>query len=157
MANFYIDTACENTSGFDSGYDVFNEYLWQDSDHAVIHHALDCETDDLIAYFSLLSSALLHGEPAKLNVASAIELKMFAMDKRYHGSDLSSKLLDAVITTIEQYANIYVGAEVIVLYSVPASAVVNLYKSKGFVEIDGDFTAFKSTFTEGCIPMYKLL
>jgi len=155
--NFYIDTVCENTTGFDSGYKVFNEYLHKNADSATFHFILDSETDGLIAYFSLLSSALLYGDPSNLNAIPAIELKMFALDKRYHGSELSSELLDAIITTIQLYASKYVGADAIVLYSVPATGVVALYKSKGFVEVGGLLTAFKDEFTEGCIPMYMIL
>jgi len=155
--NFYIDTVCDDTTGFDSGYNVFNEYLFQSSDSAAVHYILDGATDDLIAYFSLITSALLHGNPANLNAIPAIELKMFALDKRYHGSELSSKLLDAIITTIQHYASKYVGADAIILYSVPAEGVVRLYKSKGFIEVGGLLTAFKDEFTEGCIPMYMVL
>jgi len=79
------------------------------------------------------------------------------LDKHYHRSKLSSKLLDAVITTIQHYSNKFVGADAIVLYSVPAEGVVNLYKSKGFNEVGGLYTAFKDEFTEGCIPMYMVL
>ena len=155
--NFYIDTACSNPAGFDSGYSVFNEYLLNSSDSAVIHYILDAETDDLVAYFSLLSSALLHGDPKNLNAIPTIELKMFALDKRYHGSDLSSDLLDAIIATIQLYSNKYIGADAAILYSVPAKGVINLYKSKGFIEVGGLLTAFKDEFTEGCIPMYMVL
>jgi len=155
--NFYIDTVCEDTSGFDSGYSVFNEYLFYRDDSAAVHYILDGDTDGLIAYFSLMTSALLHGDPVNLNAIPAIELKMFALDKRYHGLELSPKLLDAIIMTIQHYASKYVGADAIVLYSVPAEGVVKLYKSKGFIEVGGLLTAFKDEFTEGCIPMYMVL
>jgi len=155
--DFYIDTNCVDITGFDSGYRVFNKYLLQSSDSAVTHYILDAETDEIIAYFSILSSALLHGDPSNLNAISAIELKMFALDKRYHGSDLSSELLDAIIVTIKHYSNKYVGADVIILYSVPAERVIKLYKSKGFIELGESLTAFKDEFTEGCVPMYMVL
>jgi len=157
IKNFYIDTVCDDISGFDSGYCVFNEYLQRSNDSAVTHYILDSETDIVIAYFSLLSSALLHGDPVNLNAIPAIELKMFALDKRYHGSELSSELLDAVLMTIHHYSNRYVGADVIILYSVPVEGVMKLYKSKGFVEVGESLTAFKDKFTEGCIPMYMVL
>jgi len=155
--NFYINTTCDDITGFDSGYRVFNEYLSQSNDSAVTHYILDAETDEIIAYFSLLSSALLHGDPSNLNAISAIELKMFALDKRFHGLDLSSELLNAIIVTIKHYSNKYVGADVIILYSVPVKRVINLYRSKGFIELGESLTAFKDEFTEGCVPMYMVL
>ena len=157
IVNFYIDIGCDDVTRFDSGYTVFNEYLQNSDDSAVIHYVMDADTDDLIAYFSLLASALLYGDPANLNAVPAIELKMFALDRRYHGSELSSELLDAVITTIQLYANRYIGADVIVLYSVPVDGVMKLYKSKGFIEVGDLLTAFKDQFTEGCIPMYMAM
>jgi len=155
--SFYIDTVCDDITGFDSGYKVFNKYLSQSGDSAVTHFIFNAETDEIIAYFSLLSSALLHGDPANLNAIPAIELKMFALDKSYQGSDLSSELLDAVIMTIQHYSNKFIGADVVVLYSVPVDKVTKLYMSKGFVKVGGLFTAFKDEFTEGCIPMYMVL
>jgi len=118
---------------------------------------LNAETDDVVAYFSLLSSALLHGDPVNLNAIPAIELKMFALDKHYHGSDLSSELLDAIIVTIQHYSNKYIGADVVILYSVPVERVISLYKSKGFIELGESLTAFKDELTEGCVPMYMVL
>ena len=157
MIDFYIDTVCDDTMSFDSGYSVFNEYLRSGADSAVVHYILDSESDNLIAYFSLISSAIIHDDPDKLNAISAIELKMFALDKRYHGLNLSSIPLDAVIKTIKHFSNRYVGANVILLYSVPVSHIIQLYESKGFKQLGKDLTAFRSYFTEGCIPMYMAL
>ena len=103
--SFYIDTVCETIKNFDSGHSVFNEYLQYIADSAVVHYILDSANDNLIAYFSLVSSAILHGDPEKLNAIPAIELKMFALDKHYHGANLSSVLLDAVIKTIQNCAS----------------------------------------------------
>ena len=155
--DFYIDTVCDDITSFDSGYAVFNEYLRFSADSAVVHYILDSESDNLIAYFSLISSAIIHDDPVKLNAISAIELKMFALDKHYQGANLSSVLLDAVIKTIQHFSNYYVGANVILLYSVPVSHIIQLYESKGFKKIGDNLTAFRSNFTEGCIPMYMAL
>ena len=155
--NFYIDTVCGNTDGFDSGFSVFNEYLTAPFDSAVIHYIMDIESDRLIAYFSLLSSALMDGEPAKLNIAPAIEIKMFAIDKNYQGTGLASVLFDSAISMVQHYATSSIGADLVILYSVPVAHVVELYKRCGFHRIEGPFTAFRSPFTEGCVPMYKVL
>ena len=154
IIEFYIDTVCEDVSGFDSKYRVFNEYIKHSGDSAVIHYIMESETDKLIAYFSVLSSALLYGDPINLNAIPAIELKMFALDKRYQGLNLSSILLDAVIKTIQYYSDKYVGADILILYSVPVDQVIELYESKGFQRIENTLTAFKSDFTDGCVPMF---
>ena len=58
QADFYVDTVCDDVSGFDSGHKVFNDYLFLKYDDAVIHYILDAESTKLIAYFALISSAL---------------------------------------------------------------------------------------------------
>ena len=155
--DFYIDTVCDDISNFDSNHRVFNEYMLCSGDSAVIHYIMEAETDVLIAYFSVLTSALLYGDPSNLNAIPAIELKMFALDKRYQGLNLSSILLDAVIKTIQYYSDKYVGADILILYSVPVDRVIELYESKGFLQIEGALTAFKSDFTDGCVPMFLAL
>lgn len=154
MDSFYIDTTCNDVSGFDSNRRVFNEYLWFQSDTAVMHYIMESATDRLVAYFSLTASSVLFGDPNNLNTIPAIELKMFALDKNYQGAGMASVLLDAVIKTIIYYSKEYIGADVIILYSVPVDHVIQLYESKGFIRIGGVLTAFRSNFTEGCVPMF---
>ena len=157
MTDFYIDTDCGDISDFDSGHEVFDDYLRRQYDGSAIHYIVETETDRLIAYFSLVASALMTGDPASLNAASAIELKMFALDKRFQGTGIAPVLLEAVIDMISFYASEYVGAEFITLYSVPIDHVARLYERNGFQRVEGALTAFKSDFTEGCIPMFKAL
>ena len=157
ILDFYIETECEDISGFDSKHHVFNEYIQHSGDSAVIHYIMEAETDRLIAYFSVLTSALLYGDPKNLNAIPAIELKMFALDKHYQGLNISSTLLDAIIKTIQYYSDKYVGADILILYSVPVGHVIELYESKGFQQIEGTLTAFKSEFTDGCVPMFLTL
>ena len=155
--DFYTDTVCNDISSFDSGYSVFNDYLHYRDDSAVIHYIFDSESEDLIAYFSLLSSALLYGELSHLGAIPAIELKMFALDKHYQGRGVSSLLIDSVLETITHYSAEYVGAKIILLYSVPVSSVLKFYEDCGFRRTDGLFATYKSPFNKGCIPMFKLL
>jgi len=49
--SFYIDTACERLSSFDSGFLVFNDYLHDRDDSSVMHYMIEPETDELMAYF----------------------------------------------------------------------------------------------------------
>ena len=153
-SQYYVDTICDNIMEFDSGYSVFNDYLRNSMDSAVIHYICDKETDRLVAYFSLVASGILLGDPNNLNAIPAIEIKMFALDKRCQGSGLASCFLDVAVDMIKFIACEYVGAEAIILYSVPVERVVKLYESKGFERIGGVLTAFKSDFTNGCIPMF---
>ena len=157
VANYFIDTEHESIADFDSGFSVFNDYLKQKSDSAVMHYIVEVETDVLIAYFSLLSSAAIGGELSNIDVVPAIELKMFALDKRFQKKGIAAILLESVVKVIERYALECVGANIILLYSVPVDAVVNLYDKCGFRQASGIFVTYKSPFNQGCIPMYKIL
>ena len=57
---------------------------------------------------------------------------MFGLDKNYQGLNLSSNLLDAIIKTIQYYSDKYVGADILILYSVPVDHIIELYESEGF-------------------------
>jgi len=156
-AAFSIDTDCDDISGFRSGYRVFDDYLRHRNDSAVIHYVTDSATDRLVAYFSLAAYGAMYGDPANMNIVPAIELSMFALDERYHGTGVSGILLDDAIEIIKLYAKKHVGPEIIILYAVPAQHVIDLYKSKGFKTVGGLLTAFRSEFTEGCVPMYMTI
>ena len=86
--DFYIDIDyAGDVNGFDCGFKVFNSYLKDRflDDKAAIYYIINSENDDLIAYFSLLASCIFLGEYNDMNVIPAIELKMYAVDKRYRG------------------------------------------------------------------------
>ena len=155
--NYFIDILHDNIDDFDSGYPVFNAYLKHRSDSAAMHYIVDVETEALIAYFSLLSSAAIIGDLDNLEVIPAIELKMFAVDKRFQKKGIATILLESIIKVIKQYASECVGANIILLYSVPVDAVMNLYGKCGFQQASGTFATYKSYFNQGCIPMYKTL
>jgi GNAT superfamily N-acetyltransferase len=157
--SFYIDTECADITGFDSGAenDVFNDYLRQRYDSSVIHYVMDAETDRLVAYFSLIASALLDSSLGDKAIVPAIELKMFCLDKSFRGTGFAPILLGAVVDVIRHYAVEYVGADVAFLYSVTPDKVVQLYEKAGFAKLDGDYSAYESEFTDGCIPMYMVL
>ena len=157
MRRFYISSECEDTSSFESGYNVFDRYLNEHHDVDVIHYVLDAETDQLVAYFSLVASALPYAVGERTEGIPAVELKMFAVDKNYQGRGLALSMFDGVLEAIEFFTSEYIGAKIILLYSVPVDHVIKLYNNKGFVVVDDSYLAFTSEFTHGCIPMFKAL
>ena len=157
MDRFYYSNECEDSSSFESGYEVFDRHLHEHDGVDVIHYVLDAETDELVGYFSLVASALPYLVGEKIDGVPAVELKMFAIDKKYQGTGFAASVFDEVLKAIEILTSEYIGAKIILLYSVPVEKVVNLYLKKGFREVDGAFTAFESDFTQGCVPMYKML
>jgi GNAT superfamily N-acetyltransferase len=158
--DFYIDVDFDgDTDDFDCGFEIFNAYLKNRflDDRAVIHYVISAADDNIIAYFSFLASCIFLSGSADSNIIPAIELKMFALDKRYHGLNLSENLLDAIYKTAYQYSLKYVGAKALILYSVPAEKVVKMYESSGFRKMPENFSMYESSFNDGCIPMYRFL
>lgn len=157
--DFYIDTEYENINDFDCGFPVFNDYIKKHipKDRAVFHYIINPEDNSLIAYFSLLSSCVLIGNFERHNFISAIELKMFAVDKNYQKQNLSNRLVDAIINIVSEYSSEYVGAELLILYSVPAERVVRMYEKSGFERLPSEWFMYKSYFSDGCVAMYKII
>ena len=156
--DFYIDIEYDgNINGFDCGFEVFNEYLKHKilDDKAVIHFIINSENDDVIAYFSLLASCIFLNNYEDSNVIPAIELKMFAVDKKYRGLNLGVRLLEDITDVVKKYSLECVGAKALILYSVPAGKVVEMYESSGFVKMPEEYSMYKSYFSDGCISMYK--
>jgi ribosomal protein S18 acetylase RimI-like enzyme len=157
LIDFYISTEFSDVADFDSGIGSFNRYLHQHPDESVLHYIIDSSTGQLIGYFALTSSALPYRENGNLKGLSAIELKMFAIDNQYQGKGLAEHLLDGAFGTIKYYAEEYIGAKMIILYSVPVNYVLDLYEKLGFKRMGNDFVPFVDEFTDGCIPMFKAL
>ena len=158
--DFYIDIEYDgNVNDFDCGVPVFNEYLINNllDDKAVIHYVIDTENDNLIAYFSLLASCIFLSEFDDSNIIPAIELKMFAVDKKYRRLNLSSRLLNDITDIVRAYASECVGAKALILYSVPAEKVVKMYEYNGFYRMSGNFSMYQSNFNDGCVPMGKFI
>ena len=154
---FYIDMTCNDDDEFNSGHEVFDEYFKNHNDSSVMHYIYDAENEKIAAYFSLISSAMLSNEKRGIGAIPAIELKMFALDKGYQGKKIAPLFLNTIIKLIKHYSIDFVGAKVILLYSVPIGSVIRLYESCGFYKADDSFATYKSDFNEGCVPMFKLL
>ncbi len=152
--DFYIDTVFENPIVFNCGSQIYNDYLLKKSDSSVIHYVINDKNEELIGYFSLLAGAVLFGSLGALNSIPAIEIRMYALDKKYQGLGLSERIINAALIAIQEYVAEYLGANIILLYSVPDK--VKIYKSCGFKLLDDDsFFTYNSLLNQGCIPMYK--
>ena len=143
---------------FDCGFEVFNSYLKYKflDDKAAIHYVTNTENDNLIAYFSLLASCIFLSDFGDSNIIPAIELKMFAVDKKYRRLNVSGKLLEAIYDLVVDYSH-YVGAKALILYSVPAEKVVQMYEKSGFRIMPENFSMYRSNFNDGCVPMFKFI
>jgi hypothetical protein len=157
MADYKIDTSPTDTSSFDCGHVSFNDYLRKHNDASVMHYIKESATDKLAGYFTLQAAALPYSWPGQTGAIPAIEMKMFAMDKHFHGSGASTSVLSSIIDLVAHYAHDFVGAKIILVYSVPVEGVLALYESNGFERLTGSTSPYPSTFADGCVPMFKVL
>lgn len=99
----------------------------------------------------------------RFGLTSAIEIKYFAVDKRYRHlrySDaapetritLSSNLFRYLVDHILDIAEKHIGAEYIVLYSVPKAKT--FYERNMFHSFDQSMFGNSDPYLDGCIPMY---
>jgi GNAT superfamily N-acetyltransferase len=156
---FYIDIEYDgDAGGFDCGFEVFNEYLKHNflDNKAAVHYITDAENNELIAYFSLLASCIFLRESEDSNVIPAIEIKMFAIDKKYRNLNLSGKFLEAIYDIVGDYTR-HIGAKALILYSVPAEKVIQMYERNGFAKMPENFSMYTSEFNDGCVPMCKFI
>ena len=132
---------------------------------------VDIVTNVVVAYTSIACSAIMYAvednesvmlAPERFSLASAIEIKYFAVDKRYKHlkysdapeskNTLSSNLFRYIVRHIQDIAYEHVGAEYIVLYSVPEAE--SFYKRNWFHSFESDMVGNADPFLEGCKPMY---
>lgn len=117
---------------------------------------------EIIAYYTLNASAIVAKNGTRGNYSSAIELKMFAVNKKYqkqkYSKDvecnltISDFILASVIKSITHIVENNCGANSIILYSVDTA--VDFYK-KNFFELFEEFMMTDSSnYLDGCVPMW---
>lgn len=149
---------------FNCGNEVINEYLKnkaKDDAQAVTFILIDKKEKAVIGYYSLNCSGFIINSMSHFTIYPAVEIKMFAMDEKYHhlpysddpeDGTFSDYIFSFVISKIYDFTEKYCGADKIILYSVPKAK--NFYKKNGFLEFEDFMLKSESRFLDGCIPMY---
>ena len=150
----------EVVSGFDCGNEEINYYLKEkayiDYD-CVTHLILSDDSQICMGYFSLSCAAVYMNDGYKIHTKPAVEIKYFAIDKKYQGVKLNDNtyaniILNKVIgDIIFGFTEDVCGASRIILYSTPLA--VNFYRKAHFVEFDDSFFIDQSSYLDECIPM----
>lgn len=129
---------------------------------------VNVEKDELVAYCSISCAGIVrHIEDLDTmelipKTSSAIEIDFFAVSSDYRGlrfsetseryDTLSATIFDYCITHILDISLTVVGAEMIVLYSVPNA--LSFYQHRGFTAFHSNMAQDKDPFLKGCIPVY---
>jgi len=153
--------------------DALNDCM---SGKGVTYLVIDNSSERLVAYYTLSATSLIYVEDyditdksnfndIKIRGIPSIEIKMFAVNNSYqdillhheeHGEKLiSDVILGSVIGGIYDIAIKILGAEMIVLNSVPDA--VDFYIRNNFLPIDEQYRTFDDDYTNDCMPMYMIL
>lgn len=148
---------------FDCGNDVLNEYLKTEAyfDYDAVTHITVDKLDNCLGFFSLSCSGLYLNDSRVNHIFPAVELKCFAIDRKYQGkyncensikSTYAELMLSKVIFDfIYDFTENLCGASRIILYSVPKA--VNFYRRADFDFFENMFLYDESSYLDGCIPM----
>ncbi len=160
-------SSVELLGDFDCGNGVINDYLKKDScgdGGCVTYLVVDKATRKIIGFASLACSGIHYCIGSYRHTLPAIEIKYFAItsglhklpqdrkEKHYYFSD---RVLCELIRCCNDITERIIGAEYIVLYSVPEA--VSFYRRNGFKEYDKFMNSDNIRFLEGCTPMYLVL
>lgn len=164
----------EVLSAFSCGTEGLDQFLQEraQNDSAKTFLFVDVDRNRIVAYTSLSCSAIMYAvedddaimfAPERFSLVPAIEIKYFAVDKTYqhlrYEDDapnsrltLSCHLFRYIVDHIRDIAQNQVGAEYIVLYSVPKA--IHFYERNLFNRFKGEMVGNADPYLMGCQPMY---
>ena len=160
----------QDVQGFNCGDPAFNEWIADDAANpgCVSLCFTNQENGELIAYASIACSSVQVSVPGGfLNSRPAVEVRLFAVSADYQHMPffddpshpeytLSVFLFFYLLTYITELAESKVGAELVVLNSVPRA--YTFYKNKiGFADLEEDMQIAPSLQTDGCKSMYRFI
>lgn len=163
----------EELKGFSCGNDELDRFLHDEAKESSAKTCLFIDTEEkkIVAYTSIACSAIMYAveddecvllAPDRFSLAPAIEIKYFAVHEDYKHlrySDapsssltLSCNLFRYIVQHVRDIASNHVGAEYIVLYSVPKA--ISFYKRNLFNLFEDDMVRNADPYLESCQPMY---
>lgn len=132
---------------------------------AVTKMILNSENNDVICVYSLCCSSFIIGcSGGKCHPYPAVEIKIFAVNKKYQDmrySDdpdegcLSNFILNMIIGEIFDFTDNVCGANIILLYSTEEG--YSFYKKNGFKDFIELAATSSDKFVDGCRPMFMTM
>lgn len=157
------------TKGFSCGNLDFDFFLQEEaiddykvSTYLILYH------DNLLGFFALSANGIYieDDDNDEINyISSAIEISYFALENKFHHISyneeeekkgtkfyLSDVLISKVLEFISNYIIDIIGAQFIILYSVPEAE--NLYARNEFKNFESYMKKSNKPYLRECIPMY---
>ncbi len=157
------------TNGFSCGNLEFDFFLQGNAieEHRVSTYLI-LYNNDLLGFFSLSANGIYieDNDNSEISyISSAIEISYFALEKKYHHVSyneeeekkgtkfyLSDVLISKILEFISNYIIDIVGAQFIILYSVPEAE--SLYSRNEFKSFENYMKKSNKPYLRECIPMY---
>lgn len=153
---------------FSCGNDGIDEYItvkgYSDL-MAVTKMILNSANNDVICVYSLCCSSFIMGcANGKYHPYPAVEIKIFAINKKYqdmrYSNDpsegcLSNFILNMIIGEIFDFTDNVCGANTILLYSTEEG--YNFYKKNGFKDFVEQAVKSSDRFVDDCRPMFMAI
>lgn len=157
------------TIGFSCGNLDFDFFLQEDAiEEYKFSTYLILYNNNLLGFFSLSASGINIEDNDNSDISyisSAIEISYFALEKKYHHISfnkeeedkktkfyLSDVLISKILEFISSYIIDIVGAQFIILYSVPEAE--SLYYRNDFNNFENYMKRSNKPYLRECIPMY---
>jgi hypothetical protein len=157
---------CGSTLEFSCGNAEIDRYFKESADKdcdCVTYVFSDTDTGDIIAFASLRCSGIIFQDSNHIELFPAIEIRYFATDERFQHIQMQTDLPEdrycisdsvfcELMRMIRDISCRTVGAEYVVLYSVPSA--VGFYRRNLFEEFNEAFTPERHRYINDCLPMY---
>lgn len=156
------DEYLEKINHFDSGNESIDKYLREEAlsdTKATTKLFINKENEDIIGMYSLACSIMCYEIDGKTYPMPSVEIKHFAIDKKYQDMSFSNEeddgvfsdsILNKIINEIRTLTENDIGADKITLFSVPDA--VDFYKRNLFDTIDyKELDVLR--YLQGCTPM----
>lgn len=153
---------------FSCGNDGIDEYITEKSYSdlmAVTKMILNSENNDVICVYSLCCSSFIMGcTNGKYHPYPAVEIKIFAVNKKYqdmrYSEDpdegcLSNFILNRIIGEIFDFTDNVCGANIVLLYSTDEG--YSFYKGNGFKDFVELAVTSSDRFVDDCHPMFMAI
>lgn len=154
-------------NSFSCGNEVIDEYIKKyclNDYSSVTHIIVNSVNKEIICVYTLCCSSMILESYSKHYPTPAVELKFFAVDKKYqdmpYSEDkedgcLSNVLLSEVTRLVMDFTDDYCGANLLVVYSTDEG--VPFYKKNGFRDFPEIAWRDDSRFLDGCTPLFLTL
>ena len=147
----------ESMKSFDCGSPTFNAFIYIACHYGTTFLIVRESTDEIVGFLSFCASSIKYEQ----KVFPAIELKLFAIDKKWHGYKIGDEtiaqiFLELFLNHFREISKTVIKADYIILFSLDQRSR-RFYNRANFIEVGSTISeksVMKGCFENNCIPMF---